>query len=117
MILARISGLPPMANGENQHDFFCRLEAVERNVPGTATGDHQLPQPQFAGPADEGMAFENPHGFLDQRHGLGRGRRLSVGKEVGQSLQVAQCTAGIDQPRQGFTLGLAGFSPDARLRR
>ncbi|MBS1214927.1 MAG: hypothetical protein H6R26_3544, partial [Proteobacteria bacterium] len=67
------------------------------------------------GSADLRMTSENPHGLLNKQDRLGRDRRIGIDQEVGQTLQITQSPLRIDQPRQGFALGLADFFPDTRF--
>jgi len=106
-----------MANCQNQYGFLLFFETVECDVTRTSARDDEFPQFMFDGAPDQGMALQYGDGFLDQSDRFRRRRRIALGQEIGQPLEVGERLARIDQPRQDLAFGFAVFLPAMRALR
>lgn len=79
-----------MAYGQDANLVLRGHEAVERNISGSAVGDHQLAKVPFDPLAHQGMARHGVNGVADGRAGSGGNVRIVFGQELERSLEVRE---------------------------
>ena len=85
-----------MPDCQDQNGIVDRLEAVQRNIPGTTTRDDQFAQPGFHWPANQRMTLGDEHGLDDQLERRCGGTWVAVQQEITEALQVSKGLYGVD---------------------
>jgi hypothetical protein len=85
-----VTRLALMPDGEELDVVPAEPRAVQRDVPGTAVRDHELPQASPDGPADVRVTLEDRDGVDDHRCGGDRSVRILDREEIDESIEVGQ---------------------------
>jgi Arc/MetJ-type ribon-helix-helix transcriptional regulator len=64
-LLGRVARLSLMSYPQNADYIECRIEAIERNVPGRTLGDDKFTNVMVDAPPDEWMGFQDAHSASD----------------------------------------------------
>ncbi len=101
-----------VADGQDTDFIPGRDEAIQRNVAGSAVGDHELAQFALCLPSDEGMLRQQLDGRAYRRCRIQVRGRILCGRKLEGALEVGKRIGRVDYLRQGF--GRADFLPAAR---
>lgn len=64
-LLGRVAGLSLMPYPQDADYIECRIEAIERKVPGRTLGDDKFTNVMVDAPPDEWMGFQDAHSASD----------------------------------------------------
>lgn len=103
-----------MAQGENEDRVDILVVVVERDVSRFAARDHQVAQPLFRRPADQGMASQNVQRIEDGLDRHARRARVFGGEKFEETIQIGPCPLGENYLRHFFARSLRAGLPAAR---
>ena len=84
----RVTRLTLMAYRQHEHTIARLVITVESEVAAPAARDHELTEAPLGRPAYQGVVLERLDRRYDQLNRLSRSRRIAVGKEIDQPLEV-----------------------------
>jgi len=103
-----------MAHGKDQGRVDVLVVVVKRDVSRFAARDHQVAQPLFGRPADQGMAPQHVQRIENDLDRVDRRIRVLGGEEFEQTIQVGSRPLRQDYPRHFFARSLRAGLPAAR---
>ena len=103
-----------MAHGENEDRVDVIVVVVKRDVPRFAARNHQVAQPFFRRPADQGMAPQNVQRVEDHLDRIARRARVLGGEKIEQTIQIGPRPLRQDYLRHFFARRLRAGLPAAR---
>ena len=115
--LRPISSFTLMAGRKNQDGLVILLEAVERHVAATATGDEQLAQVTLDGATDQRVTNQWIYRFRNQLDRCSCCARINLDQEIGRSFEIGKRPLRVDQPCQDPAFGFDGCPPAMRALR
>lgn len=108
-MLRQLSGLPLMADAENQHGVVFCLEAVERGIACPAARYQELALNTIKRATDQGVELKHGDGVGYEIDGRRGGGWVLVTKKIDKSQQIVQRSPAIGYVRHFPALGAGVF--------
>lgn len=116
-LLRYITRFALMPDCKDKDDVLLQFITVQRKVARPATRNDELSQVLLCGATNQGMVFEDLHGFGDEFHRFQGSSGFSLQEKIGKPIKVSERSRGVDYPRQDLALGFGADLPCARARR